>query len=129
MCGSVCGCAFQDIIASPLPSSGGNGGGAPAGAAFTTLNFDAHLTRALGSPSFRSTLRDIESACQCSIRVPRGGADGVVLVQSSTEEGAAAGAKRIHDAAASLVVRAVKTPNDKMLKLLKGSAPSFSAAA
>lgn len=58
--------------------------------------------------------------------MPKAGAEGVILVQSSTEEGSAGGAKRVADIAGSLVVRTVKAPNDKMLKLLKGNAPSFS---
>ncbi|PHJ24440.1 kh domain-containing [Cystoisospora suis] len=120
---------LKDIIASPLPSGGGNGSGSSSSGGFTALNFDPQITRAVASPAFRSLVRDIESSCQCSVRLPKAGAEGVILVQSSTEEGAAAGAKRVADVAGSLVVRTVQAPNDKMLKLLKGNAPSFSPSA
>ncbi|CBZ55535.1 putative KH domain-containing protein [Neospora caninum Liverpool] len=115
---------LKEVVASPAASA--SGAGSPGGA--TSLTFPAPIARALAGPSFRAVLREVESELHCAIRAPKGGAEGVILVQNASPENAAAVAKRLKDEASKLVVKTISADGEKVLKLLKGNAPGFIAS-
>ncbi|EPR58674.1 FUSE-binding protein 2 / KH-type splicing regulatory protein [Toxoplasma gondii RUB] len=115
---------LKEVVASPVASA--SGAGSPGGA--TSLVFPVPIARALAGASFRSFLRELETAFHCSVRAPKGGSEGLLLVQQATPENAAAAAKRLQDEAAKLVVKTVSADGEKVLKLLKGNAPGFTAS-
>ncbi|PFH34761.1 FUSE-binding protein 2 / KH-type splicing regulatory protein [Besnoitia besnoiti] len=115
---------LKEMMAAPVPAAGSGGNGTS-----MVLSFTVPVARALGGPGFRPFIHKLEGEYECSVRAPKGGTEGVVLVLNAGAENLAAAAKAIKEEAEKLVVKTIRADNDKVLKLLKGSAPGFSASA